>query len=190
MLLQARPNFVSQYRHSRDFYLVANIEGYEPPRHERALAAGLVFVCYVLWLVVGSIPGMESFLPGLGEPAIGALGAALAMVGLRCISVGAGSQCPRICRLSDHNWQRDRWARRWIRPVQHRGIAEALVNLCGGTAVSGPRGCISLLQVFLPSLSTNNAVAVSLFPVGSSCGCPNGDRPPPADHRNHSGAHP
>jgi di/tricarboxylate transporter len=163
LLLQARPNFVSQYRHSRDFYLVANIEGYEPPRHERALAAGLIFLCYVLWLVVGSIPGMESLLPGLGEPAIGAMGAALAMVGLRCISVVQARSALDL-QVVITIGSAIGVARALDQTGAARGIAEALVNLCA----EQPYLVLAVVYLFASILTefvTNNAVAVSLFPV-------------------------
>jgi di/tricarboxylate transporter len=39
LLLEAQPTFVDQYRDSSDFFLVSRIEGYTPPRHDRAWVA-------------------------------------------------------------------------------------------------------------------------------------------------------
>jgi di/tricarboxylate transporter len=57
LLLEAHPEFASQHRNSRDFYLVSRVEGSAPARHERAwialtILAGMVVVAGVGWLSV------------------------------------------------------------------------------------------------------------------------------------------
>jgi len=47
LLLEARPSFVEQQRHSRDFLLVSAIEGSTPPRHDRAWIAAAILAAMV-----------------------------------------------------------------------------------------------------------------------------------------------
>ena len=177
LLLQTRPNFVSQFRHSRDFYLVAAIEGFEPPRHERAMVAGLIFAGYVLWLLVGAIPWVHQLSPVLGEPAIGALVAALLMVGCRCISpVQARSALDLQLILTIGA------AIGLAKAMEQTGaatrIGHALVELCQGHPywiLAVVYGFASLLTEFI----TNNAVAVTLFPVVVAAGAELGIDPRP-----------
>jgi len=163
LLLQTRPNFVSQYRHSRDFYLVAAIEGFEPPRHERAVVAGIIFAGYVLWLLAGTLPWAQGLSPALGEPAVGALVAALLMVGCRCLS-------PLQARNS-LDWQlilTIGGAIGLAKAMEQTGaatrIGQALVELCQGH----PYWILAVVYLFASLLTefiTNNAVAVTWFPV-------------------------
>jgi di/tricarboxylate transporter len=49
LLLEAHPSFVVQHRNSRDFYLVSELEGTTPLRHERApLAVGILAIMVLL----------------------------------------------------------------------------------------------------------------------------------------------
>lgn len=163
LLLQTRPNFVSQFRHSRDFYLVSSVEGFEPPRHEQASLAGLIFLGYVVWLVVGSIPGVQSVAPVLGEPAVGAILAALTMVAMRCLSTLQARQ--------SLDWQlliTIGAAIGLARALEQSGaaakIAGWLVGLCG----EHPYILLAVVYLFASILTefvTNNAVAVTLFPI-------------------------
>jgi di/tricarboxylate transporter len=57
LLLEALPSFVEQQRHSRDFFLVSQIEGAAPPRHERMgvsllILAGLVTASMLLGMPI------------------------------------------------------------------------------------------------------------------------------------------
>ncbi len=88
LLLQTRTDFTARFRHSRDFYLVASVEGSEPPRHERAWIAGLLLGGFVLWLLLRNVEQIRAWLPAIGEPAVGAVFVALAMVLTRCVSPG------------------------------------------------------------------------------------------------------
>ncbi len=48
LLVEAHPRFLERYRDSRDFFLVSPIEGYTPPRHDRARVALGILLCMVL----------------------------------------------------------------------------------------------------------------------------------------------
>ena len=78
LLLETTPTFVADQRNSRDFFLVSQVEGSTPPRHERApLAIG------ILVAMVGAVT--------LGVPIFqSALAAAGIMIATRCVSGTAG----------------------------------------------------------------------------------------------------
>ncbi|HEX5270009.1 MAG TPA: SLC13 family permease [Gemmataceae bacterium] len=48
LLLEAHPSFVESQHDSRDFYLVSRVEGWAPPRHDRAGVALLILLGMVL----------------------------------------------------------------------------------------------------------------------------------------------
>lgn len=56
LLLETHPRFVQQYRDSRDFYLVSAVENSTPPRHDKALTAGLILVGLVIALALSALP--------------------------------------------------------------------------------------------------------------------------------------
>jgi di/tricarboxylate transporter len=85
LLMQTRTEFADRYRHSRDFCLVANVEGSQPRRHERAwLALGLLGLL-VLWLTAGGWAPENGPLAGVASPAVAALAIAGLMVATRCL---------------------------------------------------------------------------------------------------------
>ncbi|MCS7237104.1 MAG: SLC13 family permease [Thermoguttaceae bacterium] len=163
LLLQTRPNFVSQFRHSRDFYLVSSVEGFEPPRHEQAWIAGLIFLGYVAWLILGSLPMAKSLAGVLGEPAVGALAAAILMVVLRCLSTLQARQAL--------DWQLLLTIGAAIglaRALEQSGAAAQIARWLVGLCLSQPMillGAVYLFASILTEFVTNNAVAVTLFPI-------------------------
>ena len=88
LLLQTLDEFVSTYRNSRDFYLVSSVEGWEPRAHHKApLAAGLAAFLLV-WLLLGSWPGIGPEILGqAGTPAVAGLTVACLMVVAGCLKV-------------------------------------------------------------------------------------------------------
>ncbi|MDH4283656.1 MAG: SLC13 family permease, partial [Myxococcales bacterium] len=61
LLIEARPSFLEQQRHSRDFLLVSEIPGATPPRHERATVSVLI----LLAMVVAAATFADMFLAAL-----------------------------------------------------------------------------------------------------------------------------
>lgn len=163
LLLQTRPNFVSQFRHSRDFYLVSSVEGFEPPRHDRAWIAGVIFLGYVAWLLVGSLPMPKPLASVLGEPAVGAIAASLLMVVLRCLSTLQARQAL--------DWQlliTIGAAIGLARALEQSGAASQIAKWLVGLCLSQPMvllGAVYLFASILTEFVTNNAVAVTLFPI-------------------------
>ncbi len=72
LLIEARPTFLEQQRHSRDFLLVSEIQGASPPRHERALLATAI--------LLGMVIAAATF----ADMLVAALVAAGLMVATRC----------------------------------------------------------------------------------------------------------
>jgi di/tricarboxylate transporter len=56
LLLEARPSFVEQQRHSRDCLLVSAIEGSTPPRHDRAWIAAAILTATVAGATFAGVP--------------------------------------------------------------------------------------------------------------------------------------
>jgi di/tricarboxylate transporter len=169
LLLEAHPSFLSQHRHSRDFFLVSRLENSTPPRFERAaLALGIVLA------MVGVVTLSES----LGELAI-PLGIGTVSVPpvtmLMGATVAAGLMILTRClRLSEARRSVD-WqvllaiaaslgiGRALEKTGAADGIARGIVGLMGGDA------WLSLATVYgvtllVTELITNNAAAALMFP--------------------------
>lgn len=152
MLLEAHPGFVERNRNSRDFYLVSRIEGYAPPRHDRAWMALTILAGLVVAATVFQI-----------DMVLAAFGAAALMLVTGCVA-------------TDEAHRSIDW-RVLIAIGAALGIGEALrasgaaevisrefVGLAGGNAL------VSLILVYLVTvlfteIVTNNAAAVLIFPI-------------------------
>jgi len=89
LLMQTRTEFADRYRHSRDFCLVASVEGSQPRRHERAWLALSLLGVLVLWLAAGGWASESGPLAGLASPAVASLVVAGLMVTTRCLPISA-----------------------------------------------------------------------------------------------------
>ena len=178
LLLQTRTEFPERFRHSRDFYLVAAVEGSQPRRHARAwLAAGLL-VGLVAWLGLGSYASTDGLFAGLASPAIAAVAVAGLMIVGRCLPA----------------WE----ARRAI-DLQVLITIAAAVGLGHALTESGAAGTIArllvealgnahpyvllivvyLLTVLFTEMITNVAVAAMMFPLGVEVAAAGGFSPRP-----------
>jgi len=82
LLMQTGPNFVQAHRNNADFYLVSDVEGSQPLRHERWLVALAIFVGLLAVMFFGK-----------GETAmLGAFIAGGLMIVTRCMSASDGRQ--------------------------------------------------------------------------------------------------
>lgn len=82
LLMQTGPNFVQAHRNNADFYLVSDVEGSQPMRHERWGVALLIFAVLLAVMSFGS-----------GEMAmLGAFIAGGLMIVTRCMSASDGRQ--------------------------------------------------------------------------------------------------
>ncbi|TVQ89352.1 MAG: SLC13 family permease [Chromatiaceae bacterium] len=152
LLLETRPEFVDQYRNSRDFLIVHPLGDAHPPIHERAPLALAIVVAMVASAAVGLFTLLEA-----------AMLAAGAMLLTRCTSARVARQAP--------DWQV------LIVIAASFGIAAALeqtgaavllsgalIELAGGAA--WPALALFFCAVALvTAIATNSVAAVLMFPV-------------------------
>lgn len=157
LLLETHAGFVSAFRNSDDFYLVSNVEGGRPVRHERAWVALGIMALLVVLLTATSI-----------DKVVAAMFCAMAMIGTRCVS-------GTIAR-SAINWQV------LIVIGCALGMGESLRQTGGATAIAGgitavcgqlglaenPHAMLMVLFLVAALFSqviTNNGAAVLMFPI-------------------------
>lgn len=155
LLLQAGPNFSRAHGNNTDFYLVSDVEGSSPLRHDRSYMAIALFVGLIIVLTTGLV-----------TPAIGALLAAGLMVATRCISASGARRSVE--------WQVLVTIAAAIgvgKALDNSGIAQIVAEAIAG--FSEPLGAIgpwvALAAIYLVALATtelvtNNAAAVLIFP--------------------------
>ncbi len=178
LLLQTRTEFASHYRHSPDFYLVADVEGSQPRRHDRALLALLLVGVLIAWLGATSFLGRDGMLGGLASPAVAAVTVAGLMVFFRCLPIGEARSSIDLQVL--------------ITVAAALGLGRALTDSGAAEAVAGVlvdsvgRGhpylllaVLYLLSLVFTELITNTAVAIMLFPVGVAMAAAAGLSPRP-----------
>ncbi|MFA9478794.1 SLC13 family permease [Phycisphaerales bacterium AB-hyl4] len=152
LLIEAHPSFARQQRNSRDFFLVSQVEGSTPPRHERA------------WLAMGLLVGMVAVVTlGYLTMLQAALLAAVAMIVTRCCT---GTEARR-----NVDW------RVLIVIGAAFGIGQAMANSGAADGIAGflinvvgENPWLTLLAVYIVTsifteLITNNAAAVLVFPI-------------------------
>jgi len=152
LLLEALPNFVDQHRNSSDFYLVSQIEGASPPRHDR----GWIALGITVAMVVLASTGVLSMLRA-------ALGAAALMLITRCVSEETARR--RI------DWQlliaiaaAFGLGNALTYTGAASGIAQSLLLYAGESPLTALAAIYGVAMV-LSGLITNNATAVVVFPI-------------------------
>jgi di/tricarboxylate transporter len=152
LLLESHHSFAVQQRNSRDFYLVSEIEGTNPPQHKKAMLAISILALMILSVTTGWLSLLKASLLAAGL-----------MILTRCTS---GREARRSV-----DWQIliVIAASFGLGTALHNtgaaeSIAVSLVELAGGS--SG----ISLALMFavtalLSAVVTNNAAAVIMFPI-------------------------
>ncbi len=177
LLLQTRTEFSSAFRNSRDFFLVADVEGSQPRRHERAwLAIGLV-VGLVVWLFAASWFQPGGLAEGFASPALAALTIAGLMVLGRCIPAADARGAIDLQVLVTIAA-----ALGLGRALTESGAAEAIAHAVVGGAGRNPYLLLVgfyLLTVVFTELVSNGAVAAMLFPLGVALAAAAGVSPRP-----------
>jgi di/tricarboxylate transporter len=190
LLLQTRPEFAAAFRNSRDFYLVAPVEGYQPQRRHRAwLAVGLMALLIVWftaspWLGQLRLPetlaswlGWDRLPEGLASPAVAAMAVAGLMVVLRCLPTSEARSVIDLQVLVTIAA-----ALGLGRALTESGAARTMAELA--VAAIGDHPYVLLLLIYVLSvvfteLITNNAVAAMLFPLGVAVAAAGGFSPRP-----------
>jgi di/tricarboxylate transporter len=157
LLLETHPEFFDQHRYSRDFYLVSRIEGYTPPRHERAWLAGAIFLGMVIAAGTGKLEMIHA-----------AMLAAGLMIITRCCNSTAARQNVdwQVLVAIAASFGLGR-AMETTGAAQH--IAESMLSVAG-TNRWAALAVIYLLTIVCTELMTNNAAAVLMFPIALATG--------------------
>ncbi len=152
LLLEASPGFVDNYRNSRAFFLVSQLEGASTPRHDRAVLALSILAGMVLLVSTGMLSMLKA-----------AMLAAGLMIVTRCLPGGSARraidwQVLVVIAASFALGQ----------ALFTTGAADELAGLL--MSVSGGEPYMALLAAYvatalLTALVTNNAAAVLMFPV-------------------------
>lgn len=161
LLLQTRSEFVSTYRNSRDFYLVSDVEGAEPRRHDRLKLASLIFVGMIIWLVVASLPSYRTY--NWAAPEVAAFTGVALLILTSCMRVSEARNAVDLqllitiaCALGlgtalDKSGAANNIANAIIDSVGHNPYVLLIV--------------IYLLTTVMTEMITNNAVAALMFPI-------------------------
>jgi di/tricarboxylate transporter len=152
LLLESHHSFVEQQRNSRDFFLVSEIDGTNPPQYQKAMLAISILALMILLVTTGWLSMLKASLLAAGL-----------MILTRCTS---GREARRSV-----DWQIliVIAASFGLGSALHNtgaaeSIAISLIELAGGNEV------ISLALMFaatalLSAVATNNAAAVIMFPI-------------------------
>ena len=156
LLVEAGPGFTRAFRDSRDFYLVSRVDESQPLRHDRMLASVAVLALVVITASLRVFP-----------ITIAALGGAILMVALRCLTPGEAKRAVDWSVL--------------IMIGAALGIAQALessgaAELIGsGIVVAGsglgPIGVLAgvlIASMVLTELVSNTAAIALMFPIALS----------------------
>lgn len=177
LLLQTRTEFSNTFRNSRDFFLIADVEGSEPRQHERAWLAIALVVALIAWLFAGSWFQPQGMAAGFGSSAIAAVAIAGLMIVGRCIPPAEARGAIDLQVLVTIAA-----ALGLGRALTESGAAEAIANTVVGSAGRNPYvlliGFYALTVVFTELIS-NAAVAAMLFPLAVALAAAGGFSPRP-----------
>ena len=153
LLLEAAPGFTRAFRDSRDFYLVSRVEESQPPRHDRMFASIAVLAFVVLTASLRVFP-----------IAVAALGGAVLMVALRCLTPGEAKRSVDWSVLIMIGA-----ALGIAQAMESSGaadlIAEGIVSLASGFGPVGVLGGMLIASVILTELVSNTAAIALMFPI-------------------------
>ncbi|ROO28873.1 potassium transporter TrkA [Salinisphaera orenii MK-B5] len=155
LLLEARPSFVQQQRHSKDFFLVSQIENSNPPEHQKAYAAIAVVGVVVGTVAMGLITILKASLLG-----------AAAMLLIRCTTPDSARRTLDWSLLIAISAAIGIGA-----AVEDTGLAQGFARALVSLAGQNPYAVMASLFVTTVSISavvTNNAAAVIMFPIAIS----------------------
>ncbi|MCK4674570.1 MAG: SLC13 family permease [Gammaproteobacteria bacterium] len=152
LLLESHHSFAEQQRNSRDFFLVSEIEGTNPPQYQKAMLAMSILVLMILLVITGSLSMLKASLLAAGM-----------MILTRCTS---GREARRSV-----DWQI------LIVIAASFGLGSALHSTGAAERIAvsliefagGDTGISLTLMFFttalLSAVATNNAAAVIMFPI-------------------------
>jgi len=152
LLVEAGSAFVDRQRSNRHFYLVSEVTGSTPPRHDKAWIACTVLAAMVLAAALDLVPMVAA-----------ALVAAGAVVALRCIS---STEARRAIEWESLLLIAASFG--LARAMEKTGLAAAMAASTIGAAGDNPHvvlAAIYLVAMLFTELMSNNAAAVLTFPI-------------------------
>ena len=152
LLVEAGPNFLDRQRSNRHFYLVSEVTGSTPPRHDKAWIACTVLAAMVLAAALELVPMVAA-----------ALVAACAVVALRCIS---STEARRAIEWESLLLIAASFG--LARAMENTGLAEAVAHSMIAAAGDQPHlalAALYLVTMLFTELMSNNAAAVLTFPI-------------------------
>lgn len=166
LLLETRPSFAQQQRHSRDFYLVSQVEDSTPPEHRKSAMAMIIAAAMVIAVTLGFLSILKASLAAAG-----------AMLLSRCCTVGSARRSldwPLFIAIAS--------AIGLAAAVKDTGLAATLAG--GFLSVAGEHVYAAMVVIYICTVTvsavvTNNAAAVIMFPIAVSLGGTLGVAPMP-----------
>lgn len=166
LLVEAGPDWLERHRNDRDFYLVSAVDGYTPPRHDRAWVALVILLTMVAFAASGMVSMLQAAMVAGGL-----------MLLTRCLSGSAarrsvdGSVLLVIAAAFGIG--------------QAMEVSGAAANIAHGLiGLGGHNPYVMLALVYLVTMiftafMTNNAAAVLLFAIAGSAAAQIGVSPMP-----------
>ncbi|MFM1997923.1 MAG: hypothetical protein RLZZ111_2310 [Planctomycetota bacterium] len=152
LLVEASPAFLDRQRTNRHFYLVSEVSGSTPPRHDKAWIACTLLAAMVLAAALELVPMVAAALVTAG-----------AVVGLRCIS---STEARRSIEWESLLLIAASFG--LARAMEKTGLAEAVAHTTIAAAGDNPHvvlAAIYLVTMLFTELMSNNAAAVLTFPI-------------------------
>lgn len=152
LLLEAPSGFMEQHRNSRDFFLISQVDGYTPIRHERFWLALAILLAMIILAATAWLPMVTA-----------ALLAALAMILTRC--------CTSFSARRSIDWKVLVAIGAAIglgKAMETSGAAKFIVESLVGNVGDNP--WLALLMIYVVTMLftevlSNNAAAVLMFPL-------------------------
>ncbi len=152
LLVEAGQAFIDRQRTNRHFYLVSEVTGSTPPRHDKAWIACTVLAAMVLAAALELVPMVAA-----------ALVAAGAVVGMRCIS---STEARRSIEWESLLLIAASFG--LARAIEKTGLAEMVAHSTIAAAGNNPYvvlAALYLVTMLFTELMSNNAAAVLTFPI-------------------------
>ena len=152
LLVEAGQAFIDRQRTNRHFYLVSEVTGSTPPRHDKAWIACTVLAAMVLAAALELVPMVAA-----------ALVAAGAVVGMRCIS---STEARRSIEWESLLLIAASFG--LARAIEKTGLAEVVAHSTIAAAGDNPYvvlAALYLVTMLFTELMSNNAAAVLTFPI-------------------------
>ncbi len=160
LLLQTGPHFAQAHRNNPDFFLVSNVEGARPVRHDKAPISILLLVALIVLMTMST----NAIIP-IPIAMVAFLIAGL-MIVTRCLSATQARQSIDMQLLITIAA-----AFGMAHAVHNSGVAQTisgLVTIFDSGTVWGKYAALAtvyLVTILLTEMTTNNAAAVLIFPV-------------------------